>query len=78
MKGKRVLEVLLAIEVMLSGLILGFVSLSLEMDEVSGLVMSLMILVVAAGESCIGLGILVSYYALSGGASSKKLRLIRG
>lgn len=77
MRSRNVLETLMAIEVMLSGIVLIFASASLEMDDVSGLVMALTVLVVAAAESCIGLGMLVSYYGLAGSVSGKGLRLVR-
>lgn len=76
-KRGNVLEVLLSVEVMLSGIIISFIFASLEMDDVGGLVMGLMVLVVAAAESCVGLGVLVSYYGLSGTIVSKRLRLVR-
>lgn len=77
LRSGYLIEILLAVEVMLGGLVLAFIGVSVEIDDVGGVVLGLVILVVAAAESCVGLGILVSYYGLAGSVSSRGLRLIR-
>ena len=77
-KGRNLIELLLCIEIMLSGLLLGFVSISLEIDDIGGIIAMLMILVLAAIESCIGLMALVSYYQISKSVKVINLRVIKG
>lgn len=77
-KRRNLMELLLCIEVMLSGLILSFVGISLEMDDMGGILVSLMVLVIAAIESCIGLMVLVSYYNISKSMAIANLRVIKG
>ena len=77
-KGRNLIELLLCIEVMLSGLLLGFVSISLEIDDILGIIVTLMILVLAAIESCVGLMALVSYYQVSNSVKVVNLRILKG
>ena len=57
------LIMLLCIEIMLLSITLNFIFISLLLDKTSQ-VLSLFIISLAAGESCIGLGLLVLLYRL--------------
>lgn len=56
----------------------GFIWFSQVLDSPVGLVFTLFILTVAAGESAIGLAIFVSYYRVRGSISVKSSNLLRG
>jgi NADH-quinone oxidoreductase subunit K len=58
---KNVLIVLMCIEIMLLSVNLNFLVSSVYMDDFIGHIFSLFILTVAAGESAIGLAILILY-----------------
>ena len=77
-RSRNLVDLLLSIELMLSGLILSFLSVSLEIDDIGGIIFMLMILVLAAIESCIGLMSLVSYYQVSKSMKVFNLRVIKG
>lgn len=47
-------------------------------DDVTGQIFALYILVVAAAESAIGLSILIAYYRVKGSISVKFINLLRG
>lgn len=63
---KNIILMLISIEIMLlSGTLIILIN-SLLFEDVFGQIFSLYIIVIAAAESAIGLGILVSYYRLRG------------
>lgn len=69
---------LMCLELMLLGVSCGFVWFSLVLDSALGLIFTLFVLTVAAGESAIGLAIFVSYYRVRGSISVKSSNLLRG
>lgn len=69
---------LMCLELMLLGASCGFIWFALVLDSAFGLVFTLLILAVAAGESAIGLAIFVSYYRLRGSISVRSSNLLRG
>lgn len=64
--NRSVLRILISLEVMLLGINLLFILFSIYLDDLIGQIFSLMILTVAAGESALGLAILVVHYRLAG------------
>lgn len=69
---------LMSIELMLLAVSFLFLINSVVIDNLIGQLFPLMILTVAAGESAIGLAILIAYYRVRGTISIKSLNLLRG
>ena len=69
---------LMCLELMLLGVSCGLVWFSLVLDSALGLIFTLFVLTIAAGESAIGLSIFVSYYRVRGSLSVKSSNLLRG
>jgi NADH-quinone oxidoreductase subunit K len=63
---KNLLIILICIELMLLSLNLNFIILSVYLDDICGQLFSLFILTVAAGESSIGLAVMIAYYRVRG------------
>ena len=74
----NILMVLLYLEVMLLSSTLTFIVSSSYLDDITGHVFALVILVVAAGESAIALALVIAYYKLTGSVSFKGLNALRG
>ena len=74
---KNIILMLMAIELMLLAINMNFVLFSVVLDDIVGQIYGIYILTVAASESAIGLGILVSYYRLSGNIGVMNLNLMR-
>ena len=64
-KKNRIL-MLISIEIMLLGITLLILIKSLSLDDILGQIYAIYIIVIAGGESAIGLAILVAYYKLRG------------
>lgn len=69
---------LMSIELMLLAVSFLFLINSVVIDNLIGQLFPLMILTVAAGESAIGLAILVAYYRVRGTIAVKTLNLLKG
>lgn len=69
---------LMCLELMLLGVSCGLVWFSYALDSAFGLIFTLFVLTVAAGESAVGLAIFVSYYRVRGSISVKSSNLLRG
>jgi len=54
-----------------------FVSVSIFYDDIFGQMAGFFLLTIAAGESAIGLSLLVTYYRLRGGISLSLLNLLK-
>ena len=67
----------MCIELMLLSLNLNFIIFSVYLDDLYGQIFSLFILTVAAGESAIGLAIIILYYRVRGSISMNLLSLIK-
>ena len=61
-KKQEYILILLSIEIILIGLSLLFLYNSIILDNISGLILSLYILILGATESAIGLSIIIIYY----------------
>ena len=76
--SKNILRILMSIEVMLLGIMLSVILIGIRLDDIKGIGIGIFILAIAAGESAIGLGLLVAYYRIRGNVSMKTLRMIKG
>ena len=74
---KNVLITLMCIELVLLSLNLNFILFSVYLDDLYGQLFSLFILTVAAGESAIGLAIIIVYYRVRGNIAINKLPLLK-
>ena len=70
--------ILMSIELMLLAISLLFLINSVVIDALIGQIFTIMVLTVAAGESAIGLAILVAYYRIRGTIAIRTLNLLRG
>jgi NADH-ubiquinone oxidoreductase chain 4L len=66
---KNIILMLISIEIMLLSVTFIILTNSLLFEDIFGQVFAIYIIVVAAAESAIGLGILVSFYRLRGNIS---------
>lgn len=65
-KTKNLLVVLMGIELMLFGLGFGFIAHSVVSCDFKGQVYALLLLMLSAGESALGLGLIVASYRVKG------------
>lgn len=75
---KNIIIVLMSIELMLLGVNISVVMSSIRMDDIVGSIYGILILTVAAGESAIGLGILVVYNRVKGGIKMEEINVMQG
>lgn len=75
---RNIIIVLMCIELILLSVNLNFLVLSSYLDDSVGQVFSLLILTVAAGESAVGLSILILYYRIRGNISINEVAAIKG
>lgn len=75
---KNFIVILMSIEMMLLSININFVIFSLNLDDFLGQIFALFILTIAAGESAIGLAILVVYYRIKGIISIDYISNIKG
>ncbi len=66
---KNIILMLISIEIMLLAITFIILINSVMLEDIIGQVFGIYIIVIAAAESAIGLGILVSYYRLRGNIS---------
>jgi len=74
---KTLIQILIALEICLLSILVNFSSTGLEIGELVGLIISLLITVIAAAESSLGLTIIIYFYKLRGSISSKNLNLLK-
>jgi NADH-quinone oxidoreductase subunit K len=72
------LVMFMCVELMLNAVNLTFVTFATELDDVAGQVVVFFVLVVAAAEVVVGLGIIVSILRRRPGATADDLALLRG
>ncbi len=72
------LVMFMCVELMLNAVNLTFVSFSRELDDVSGQVVVFFVLVVAAAEVVVGLGIIVAILRRRPGATADDISVLRG
>jgi len=74
----NILLILINIEIMLLSLSLNFLISCYYSNILSGQIISIFVITVAAVESAIGLSIMISFYKLRGSVSIKLLNLLKG
>ena len=72
------LVMLMCIELMLNAVNLTFVTFSTMLNDIAGQLMVLFVLVVAAAEVVVGLGIIVAVARRRPGATADDVRVLRG
>ena len=75
---KNILIILMSVELMLLAINFSFISFSLYFDDLIGQMVAIFILTVAAGESAIGLAILVIYYRLCATIAIERIYTVKG
>jgi len=75
---KNIIIILMSIELMLLAINLNFVVFSSHLNDLLGQIFALFVLVIAAGESAIGLAILVVYYRVRGTIAVERTQVLRG
>ena len=75
---RNVLVMLMCVELMLNAVNLTFVTFARHLDDVAGQTLVFFVLVVAATEVVVGLGIIVSILRHHSGATADDLRILKG
>lgn len=75
---RNALVMFMCIELMLNAVNLSFVALSRELDDLGGQIAVFFVLVVAAAEVVVGLGIIVSIFRRRQGATADDLSVLKG
>jgi len=75
---RNALVMFMCVELMLNAVNLSFVALSRELDDLGGQIAVFFVLVVAAAEVVVGLGIIVSIFRRRQGATADDLNVLKG
>jgi len=75
---RNVLVMFMCVELMLNAVNLTFVTFARMLDDIGGQVLVFFVLVVAAAEVVVGLGIIVSIFRRRGGTTADDLHLLKG
>jgi NADH-quinone oxidoreductase subunit K len=75
---RNALVMFMCVELMLNAVNLSFVTFARELDDVVGQVVVFFVLVVAAAEVVVGLGIIVSIFRRRQGATADDLAALKG
>jgi NADH-quinone oxidoreductase subunit K len=75
---RNVLVMFMCIELMLNAVNLTFVTFARELDDIGGQSLVFFVLVVAAAEVVVGLGIIVSIFRRRSGTTADDLNLLKG
>jgi NADH-quinone oxidoreductase subunit K len=75
---KNVLVMFMCVELMLNAVNLTFVTYARRLDDIGGQVAVFFVLVVAAAEVVVGLGIIVAIFRRRAGATADDLHVLRG
>ena len=75
---KNVLVMFMCVELMLNAVNLSFVTFARELDDVGGQLAVFFVLVVAAAEVVVGLGIIVAIFRRRSGATADDLHVLKG
>lgn len=75
---KHLILLLISVELMLLGVNLNFFVFSSSLGDFAGQIFSLFVLTVAAGESAVGLAILLLYFRLKGTIFINLINLLKG
>jgi NADH-quinone oxidoreductase subunit K len=74
---KNIILMIMSIEIILLAVNYNFILFSVYLNDLWGQIFSLFILTVAAGESAIGLAILVAYYRVRGTIAVKSMSIMK-
>jgi NADH:ubiquinone oxidoreductase subunit K len=66
-KNKNLLVTLMSIELMLLGIGFGFIGYSVVFIDSSGQIMALILLMISAAESAVGLSLIIAVFKVKGG-----------
>ena len=75
---KNVIVILMSIELMLLAVNLNLVAFSAALNDLSGQVLAMLVLTVAAAEAAIGLAIVVVYFRNRGSIQVEDVNLMKG
>jgi NADH-quinone oxidoreductase subunit K len=75
---RNVLVMFMCVELMLNAVNLTFVTFARMLDDIGGQVIVFFVLVVAAAEVVVGLGIIVSIFRRRAGATADDLHILKG
>ncbi|WP_421121390.1 NADH-quinone oxidoreductase subunit NuoK [Aquihabitans daechungensis] len=75
---RNALVMFMCVELMLNAVNLTFVAIARELDDVGGQIAVFFVLVVAAAEVVVGLGIIVSIFRRRQGATADDLSVLKG
>ncbi len=75
---RNVLVMFMCVELMLNAVNLSFVTFARMLDDIGGQSLVFFVLVVAAAEVVVGLGIIVSIFRRRAGATADDLHLLKG
>ncbi len=75
---RNVLVMFMCVELMLNAVNLTFVTYARVLDDIGGQVVVFFVLVVAAAEVVVGLGIIVAIFRRRAGATADDISLLRG
>ncbi|MCU1370724.1 MAG: NADH:ubiquinone oxidoreductase subunit 11 or [Ilumatobacteraceae bacterium] len=75
---RNALVMFMCVELMLNAVNLTFVALSRQLDDLGGQIAVFFVLVVAAAEVVVGLGIIVSIFRRRQGATADDLSVLKG
>ncbi|MAH78769.1 MAG: NADH-quinone oxidoreductase subunit NuoK [Rickettsiales bacterium] len=75
---KNIITILMSIELMLLSVNINFIGFSYHLNDLTGQIFSLFILVVAAAEAAVGLAILTIFFKKSGSISVEKINKMKG
>ena len=75
---KKVITILMSIELMLLAVNINFVAFSTQLQDLVGQVFAMFVLTVAAAEAAIGLAVLVVYFRNRGSIEVEDINLMKG
>lgn len=75
---KNIITILMSIELMLLAVNINLVTFSVELNDLTGQIFSMLILTVAAAEAAIGLAILVIFFRNSGTIDVEDIQALKG
>jgi len=75
---KNVIVILMSIEMILLAVNINFVAFSVYLNDVSGQILAMFVLTVAAAEAAVGLAILVTFFRNRGGIAVDAAGMMKG
>ena len=75
---RNIIIILMSIELLLVGVNMNFIMYSIYLDDAIGEIFAIFILTVAASETAVGLGILITYYRIRGYIGMDAVNVLQG